>query len=117
MKFNLKKFAPLLLISGFSTISHAATINAGDWTTPAKVLSVEIYANTYMRIVTETTDNTSAVCASGNGMYWWPATDALSKETYSTALAAYTAGKRISVSYTDECNISAKRLKNIIIKD
>ena len=103
----------LLLLSAFSV--GAETIQEGRWTTAAEVTSVEIHDNSIYRVVTNTTDNTSAVCASENGTYWWPATDALAKEYYSTALAAFASGKRISVVYKDDCNIASKRLTHIMV--
>lgn len=110
---NLVLFG-LLAIAANSSI--AATISAGAWTTSAKVISVGSYDGTF-RVETETTDNTSAVCASSNGAYWWWANDPVSKEIYSMALAAYVSGKKIKVTYIDECNNSAKRIKYIVIQD
>ena len=93
-----------------------ATITTGEWTTPAKVVSIGIYGTTF-RVETDTTDNTSAVCSSSNGAYWWWTTDPASKEIYSMLLAAHASGKKITVSYTDECNNSAKKLRYIVIRD
>ena len=100
----------------FPGLVFGATINSGEWTTPAKVVSVGVYGTTF-RVETETTDNTSAVCASSNGAYWWWGTDPASKEIYSLLLAAHASGKKITVSYTDECNNSAKKLKYVVIRD
>jgi len=116
MKKCMKKVLYVILLSSVGGVVNAATISAGSWTTAAKVISVGSYNGTF-RIETDTTDNTSAVCASANGAYWWWGTDASSKEIYSMALAAYTAGKKIKVSYTDECNNSAKKINYIVILD
>ena len=111
------KFTIIALVFFVSLPAMSAVIAEGGRTTPAKITSVQIIQNNFFRIETETDDVTSAVCASYNGIYWWPATDALSKEIYSAALAAYAGGKKISVVYADECNIYSKRLKDIFVVD
>ncbi|MBN3573534.1 hypothetical protein [Vibrio neptunius] len=114
---NTAKVSLFLASVCLSTSAISETKSAGQWTTPSKVVSVQIHDNSIFAITTETTDNTSAGCASSNGQYWWPSTDHLSKEIYSSALAAYAAGKRVSVIYTDECNLKSKRLTHLIVKD
>ncbi len=112
-----KKLFFLVSILIFPKLVFGANIITGQWTTPAKVLSVGIYGASF-RVETETTDVTSSGCSGvSSGAYWWWATDPASKETYSLLLTAYTAGKKITVTYTDECNNAAKRLQYIIIRD
>ena len=100
---------------------QAATIVAGSWTTAAKVTSIAIYgvegSSPSYRITTDTVDVTSTGCASSNGAYWWWSADPAAKETYSMILAAYAAGKKITVTFTNECNNSATRIHHIIIVD
>ncbi|ARC92030.1 hypothetical protein B6A42_07890 [Vibrio coralliilyticus] len=105
------------LLSLYSIVAMSADISAGQWTTYAEVTSVQIHDNSIFALETNTTDHTSASCASQNGTYWWPATDHLAKEIYSSALAAFASGKKVSVVYADECNLKSKRLTHIIIKD
>lgn len=91
----------------------ASEIQEGSWTNYAKVTSAELHDNATFRITTETTDITSHSCASANGHYWWPATDVLAKEMYSTALTALASGKQVSVVFKNECNIGSKRVTHM----
>lgn len=112
-KYLRKLVLSVLLLTAFSALS--ATRQAGEATTPSEVSSVGLVENSLYSLVTKTTDNTSAVCASTNGVYWWRATDTLAKEQYSTALAALASGMKVSVIYADECNMGGKRLTGIFI--
>ncbi|WP_039913343.1 hypothetical protein [Cellvibrio mixtus] len=110
-----KALATIFFLSSISV--NAATISAGQWTTPAKIVSIALYDGASYRIVTDTQDNTSAVCSSSNGAYWWFVSEAGSKEILSIVMMAYSAGKKISIAYTDECNNSAKRIRHIVVSD
>lgn len=117
MKISLQKIAFAVALTAVSQLACAATIATGAWTTPAKVTSVGLYGNQF-RVTTETSDITNSGDASiSNGAYWWWATDTLSKEMFSTFLAAQASGKKVQVSYSAEGNNGARRLIYLILSD